>query len=269
MKLRGLCVAAVAMAFSSASAGASGSGGDSWQFGITPYLWLPSIHGTLNFEVPPAGSSPIANIASDFPSNLKFAGMLTGTARKGDWGVFYDVVYVNLGELRSAARDLNGPGGVISLPVAASLDSGIEGTVATVTGTYAVSDSSRLRLDLIGGVRYANISTFASWNLSASEGALERSGRVSNSTDFVNGIFGVLGHVQLGDGGKWFMPFELDFGAGSENSTTANAVLGVGYRFGWGEIVLAYRYLYLNLGSDEALHDLRLAGPALGASFRW
>jgi hypothetical protein len=233
---------------------------------------MPSIHGTLNFEVPPAGSSPIADIASDFPSNLKFAGMLTGTVRKGDWGVFYDVVYVNLGDLRSTARDFKGPGGVISLPLAASLDSGIEGTVATLTGTYRVSESSRLRLDLIGGVRYANISAFASWDLSSSTanlGTLERSGRVSGSTDFLNGIFGVLGQVQLGDGGKWFMPFELDFGAGSESSTTANAVLGVGYKFGWGDIVLAYRYLYVNLGSDEALHDLRLAGPALGASFHW
>jgi hypothetical protein len=256
----------VAFAFSSAHA----AGGDSWEFAITPYLWLPSVHGTLNFDVPPGGNSPIAEFGpSDYLSNLKFAAMLTGTARKGDWGIFYDVVYVHFADLRSTVRDLNGPGGIISLPVSASVDSSLEGAVATLTGTYTVVDSSRLQLDLIGGVRYANISTSASWNFAGPNGALASSGSVSKSIDFVDGIFGTLGHVQLGDSGRWYLPFELDFGAGSNNSTTANAVLGVGYNFGWGGLTLAYRYLYYDLGSNGPLHDVKLAGPTLGATFRW
>jgi len=271
MKILRLPVAAiVAFAFSSAYAAPSDAGGDSWQFSITPYIWLPSVHGTLNFDVPPGGNSPIAIIGpSDYLSNLKFATMLTGTARKGDWGVFYDIVYVHFGDLRSTVRDLNGPGGIISLPVAASVDSSLKGAVATLTGTYSVVNSSRLQLDLIGGVRYANMSTSADWNYSSPNGALANSGSVSKSIDFVDGIFGTLGHVQLGDSGRWYLPFELDFGAGTKNSTTANAVLGVGYKFGWGGLTLAYRYLYYDLGSDGPLHDVKLAGPVLGAAFHW
>ncbi len=275
MKLPGL-PAATAVVLASAtvvlacsSACAAQSGGDSWEFGITPYVWLPGIHGELNFDVP-AGDNPITNIdASNYWSNLKFAAMLTGTAHKGDWGVFYDFVYVNFADLKSTTHDVNGPGGIVSLPVAASLDSGIDGTVVTLTGTHSVSSSSRMQLDLIGGLRYANISTSASWNFSGPIGPLGRSGSVSNSIDFWDGIFGVLGHLQLGDGGKWYVPFELDLGAGTKNSTTSNGVLGVGYKFGWGDVVLAYRYLYYNLGSDGALHDVRLVGPCLGASFHW
>ena len=30
----------------------AGSPADRWQFSITPYLWAPSIDGTLNFDVP-------------------------------------------------------------------------------------------------------------------------------------------------------------------------------------------------------------------------
>jgi hypothetical protein len=270
MKLLGWSMAtSVALAFSSASAAQSNAGSDGWEFGITPYVWVPNINGTLNFDVPPAGDSPIVNVGN-YLSNLKFAAMLTGTARKGEWGVFYDFVYVNIGDLRSTTREVNGPGGVISLPVAASLDSGIEGVVATAAATRSVlMNSSRFRLDLIGGIRYGNISTSATWNLSGPIGPLERSGSESKSVDFLDGIFGVLGHVQLGDGGHWYLPVELDLGAGTRNSTTGNGVLGVGYTFGWGEVVLAYRYLYCNLGSDGALHDLSLAGPALGATFHW
>jgi hypothetical protein len=269
MKLLGLIAASVALALSGASAAQSNSGSDSWEFGITPYVWLPSIDGTLNFDVPEGGDSPVVNLGSNWLSNLKLAGMLTGTARKGEWGVFYDFVYVNIGQLRSTARDVNGPGGIISLPTAASLDSGIEGTVATLTATHTLVNSGQWQLDLIGGARYGNVSTSATWSLAGPIGPLNREGSVSKSVDFLDGIVGVRGHMQLGDGGRWYLPFELDIGAGTRSSTTGNGVLGIGYRFGWGDAVLAYRYLYCNLGGDQALHDVSLAGPALGVSFRW
>ena len=269
MKLLALSIsAAFLLASASSSAGQSGAGSDAWEFGITPYVWLPSFHGTLNFDVPPGGDSPIVNLDNPL-SNLKLAAMLTGTAHKGEWGVYYDFVYVNIGDLKSSVHDFKGPGGIISLPVAASLETGIDGTVATLTGTHLMVNSSQWRLELIGGVRYADINTSASWNFSGSGGTLARSGSVSKGVDFLDGIVGVLGHVQLGDGGKWYLPMELDLGAGTNNSTTANGVLGVGYKFGWGEVVLAYRYLYCNLGSDGALHDLNANGPALGATFHW
>ena len=36
--------------------------------------------------------------------------MLTGTARKGDWGVFYDFVYVNIGDLKIDGARRERPG---------------------------------------------------------------------------------------------------------------------------------------------------------------
>jgi hypothetical protein len=44
---------------------------------------------------------------------------------------------------------------------------------------------------------------------------------------------------------------------------------GIGYRLDWGDVVLAYRNLYYSTGGDEIVEDLRLAGPALGVTFRW
>jgi hypothetical protein len=124
-------------------------------------------------------------------------------------------------------------------------------------------------MDVLGGARYASIKSSADWNLDGPLGILGRSGNASKNVDLFDGIVGILGTVKLSDDGKWYMPFEGDVGGGSKSSTTANAIIGVGYKFGWGDVVLAYRYLYYDMGSDGPVHNLTLAGPAIGASFHW
>ena len=74
---------------------------------------------------------------------------------------------------------------------------------------------------------------------------------------------GVKGQVRFGDG-KWFMPYYADIGTGS-NNWTWQAILGVGYRFGWGELTFVVRSLSYYFDNDKL--DLRMTGPALGATF--
>ena len=80
-------------------------------------------------------------------------------------------------------------------------------------------------------------------------------------------IAGVRGHWKLGDG-AWFVPYYLDAGTGS-SVLTAQALAGVGYAFKWGEIVATYRYVLYDMGDDKLLQDIRFAGPAIGATFRF
>jgi hypothetical protein len=79
-------------------------------------------------------------------------------------------------------------------------------------------------------------------------------------------IAGVKGEVRFGES-KWFMPYYADIGAGSSNSTW-QAMLGVGYRFAWGDVVFVVRSLSYNFNDSSQL-DLRMTGPALGASFKF
>ena len=71
--------------------------------------------------------------------------------------------------------------------------------------------------------------------------------------------------MRFGDG-KWFMPYYADIGTGS-NQWTWQALLGVGYRFGWGELSLVVRSLSYYFDDDKL--DLRMTGPALGATFNF
>ena len=50
-----------------------------WRFGITPYLWLPSVHGNLNIPLPSGPSSAEVQInPGSYLSNLQFGFMAAG-----------------------------------------------------------------------------------------------------------------------------------------------------------------------------------------------
>ncbi len=244
---------------------------DKWEFGITPYGWFPSIHGTLNFDIPPGSSaSPEIKInPSGYLSDLQFAAMVAGTARKGAWGVFYDLVYADLSGLKSEVRDVRGPNGKVSLPVTTNVNTGLRSGIVSLTGTYSILRTQSAQVDVLGGIRYGGLKTSVDWNFDGPIGLLGKSGSASKTINLTDGIVGVLGRIRLGDDGKWYVPFELDVGGGNKSNVTSNGIIGIGYQYSWGDLVLAYRYLYYDMGNDGAIHNMSLAGPALGASFRW
>ena len=50
---------------------------------------------------------------------------------------------------------------------------------------------------------------------------------------------------------------------------TWQAVLGLTYSFGWGELGVEWRYLDYDLKSGGPITDLNFNGPAAGVVFRW
>jgi hypothetical protein len=79
---------------------------------------------------------------------------------------------------------------------------------------------------------------------------------------------GVQGRRTFGPGKNWVVPFHFDIGAG-DSDLTWQAMVGLGYAFGWGDLGVAWRYLDYDLGSDGPITDMNFNGPALGATFRW
>lgn len=231
---------------------------------------FPSIHGNLNLTLPP-GSSGTPNIQinpSSYLSDLQFAGMVTGQVRKGDYAIIYDVVYADLSGKNSKVSSVTGPGGEVTLPIDANVNSKFTSGIYTLGGGYTLTHSAQGSIDVIAGVRYAQIKASANWNLSGPDGIFAPSGSASQTVDLTDGIIGLQGHLALSDDGKWYMPFEVDIGAGSNNSSW-NGIIGVGYRFGWGDVILAYRYLYYDMNDTKLIQNTSLGGPALGVAFRW
>ena len=142
-------------------------------------------------------------------------------------------------------------------------------TVSSTPRRYR-SATEQIVLDDFTGVNFIYVgvtSTF--FRTDGPNGALDRSGGNSNRINVWDGIVGVRGAVELGAGGDWFLPYYLDIGAGNYSNWTWQGWAGVGYRFDWGDLVLVYRNLSYSTSGNEILEDMRLAGPALGATFRW
>jgi hypothetical protein len=244
---------------------------DAWRFSITPYLWLPTIDGTLKYNIPPgAGGSPSFEVG---PNDYQFAMMLSGEVRKDRWMAFTDIIYLSFSSATSAFKAVNFGGSAVSSSANVSGSTSVKGAIWTLGGGYAVLSNRPVILDVFGGFRYAGLEASTDWQLAldiTGPGAgqtFPRSGSTSQRMDLWDGIIGVKGHIPLGSS-KWSIPYYLDVGAGS-SIVTWQGLLGVAYSFSWGDVSLAYRYLYYDQGSDKLLQNMSFRGPAIGATFRF
>ena len=259
-----------------ASGGAASAAGvdmydGQWHYSLTPYAWFPNIYQTIQLGTPLGGgkTADIEVKPDSYLSNLDFALMGTFEARKGDWALAMDLVYNDFSGQKGKIKNVRGPEGEESLPIDVNVDVDIKSLIWEGIGSYTVARSPAGTLDVFGGVRYLSLKTSTDLSFSGPEGVIGRSGGSSNRINVWDGIVGVRGSVGLGASGDWFLPYYLDIGAGNYSNWTWQGWAGVGYRFDWGDLVLVYRNLSYSTSGDETLEDMRLAGPALGATFRW
>jgi hypothetical protein len=239
-----------------------------WHFTVTPYLWLPDINGSVTYTNPAgAGGSVSTDLdPSSYLNSLDFAGMFEAEARKDNWLVFTDYIYVHTGGHTSSVKSITGPGGLVTVPVNVGGSNSVVTNVWTLAGGYSVVHTPAVSLDLFAGTRLLSLSASANWNFNGPTGGLARAGHVEQTLTEWDGIVGLKGEVRFGES-KWFMPYYADIGAGSDNWTW-QGLLGVGYRFSWGDAVLAVQSLSYDFSDSHQL-NLRMTGPALGVSFRF
>jgi hypothetical protein len=259
-------LALLALGLPSAAPAQSADAG--WVFTVTPYLWLPTINGTMKYSLPDfSNQAEVETGPNDYLSNLDFALMVSGEARKGGWSVFTDVIYLDFSSENSRIKSF---GGVLVDP---SLDlgtqSGLSGGVWTLVGGYAALQSPAATLDVIGGFRTLALKAEVDWQLAgaiiAGSETLLSTGSASQSVRVWDAIVGVRGRVRLGSS-RWSMPYYADIG-GSGSRETWQVMAGVAHSWDWGNVGLVYRHLAYDLGDAQLLQDAEFSGPALGASF--
>ena len=242
---------------------------DEWQFGAFLYGWYPSVGGKVTF--PNGQSSDISVDASDIINNTKMAALGSFEVRKGSWGMFTDVMYLDLGGFKSANRSITIGG--IGLPADASASANLDLKVTfwTVAATYRVVEAQDAALDLFAGARLFDAKEELNWTLNGNIAQFPlpgRAGTQSVKNHVTDGVVGLKGRVALGKDLKWFIPYYGDIGAG-DSKVTWQAMAGLGYAFTWGEIMGGYRYLDYQFKSQSKIDNLNFDGPMLGVAFRW
>ncbi len=243
---------------------------DNWQFQGTLYGYFPTIGGTTRFPAR-TGGSDVSVDAETILKDLKFVFMGSLEARKGRWGAFTDVLYMDLGNSKSGFRDFSVDGRPIPVDASASADFDLKGWVWTLAGTYRVVSDPGVSMDVLAGARLLDVTQKMSWNLSGNIGSIPvqgRAGDVEASLSDWDAIIGVKGRVAFGADRKWFVPYYLDVGTG-ESDLTWQAMTGLGYTFSWGDVLGAWRYLDYNMKSGKAIESLNFNGPMIAFVFRW
>ena len=243
---------------------------DEWQWRATIYAWLPTIKAQTQF--PTGGDTPDLEVdTSDILGGLDFTFMGTLKARKGTWGFFTDVMYLDVGGQEKASRDLTVGPNDLPAGIDAKVNLDLKSWVWTVAGTYNLSASARNEIDLLAGARMFDMKQTVKWTFNGTIDDLplpERSGSSVVSVTDWDAIIGVIGHTFIGDDSNWFIPYYLDVGTG-DSDLTWQAMTGLGYKFNWGATEFTYRYLDYDPSSSSPMTDLSVGGVMLGATFQW
>jgi hypothetical protein len=247
---------------------AVGQDADDWQFAATVYGWLPDIGGHTRF---PGDGNSIDIDVGTILDHLEMTAQGSFEVRKGKWGAYTDLVYLDVGEAASQTRNLEIGGQPLPAAVTAGVDFDLKSVFWTFGGTYRLVDNDHATFDLLLGTRLASSDQTLEWEFSGNFGPIAPpplSGTRRASVDQWDGIVGARGRLTFGNDDKWVVPYHIDVGAG-DSDLTWQAMVGLAYAFGWGDLGVAWRYLDYDMGPDGPIADLNFNGPALGASFRW
>lgn len=261
---------------------------DAWRFSLTPYVWLPTINANINY---PINGLPGGGVGGGFLdgiidteigpnkylTKLNFALMLNAEARRGPWSVMGDFIGIKASGLVSTVTGFRPnvgllPEGALGATVSAGTETEISTSLFTVMGGYQMIATPSLDMDLAAGVRTGRLSASMDWTLSGElflpDGtqALARTGSAKGSKNPVDGIVGVKGRYRINE--NWSVPFHFDVGAGTSDLTW-QGFAGLSYAFGWGNVVVAYRHLYLENSDREIFKKYSLSGPMIGATWRF
>ena len=239
-----------------------------WHADVTPYLWLPTIKGDLNFTIPSSGSTfGLTVTPSKYVPKLASALMVTGGVRKGNWGALGDLIYLNLTGITNGVTSVTGPDGMETIPINTNMQGRFTSAIVTAGGTYNVLPSEPGNLDAVLGARFISANASVSWNFSGPFGLFPIAGSHSENVNLWDGIVGVRGKFAFSNS-KWFAPFYADIGTG-DAPLTWQVVGAIGQQSHSNAWEVGYRNLYYNMGSGKLLHNINLGGPIAGYTFKF
>src|SRR5215831_7000408 len=253
-----------------AVAHAANNESDRWEFQATLYLYLPTFGGTADF--PPHDNTDEVSLSIDqILEGLKFVFMGSFEARRGQWGAFTDVIYMDLGASKSGTRTLEIHGVPLPATASANVDFDLKGLAWTLAATRRVIDMPEVTLDILAGTRLLDLTPKVDWTLNGNVGSVpipDRAGSSKQSLNNWDAIVGAKGRFAFGSELKWYVPYYIDIGTG-ESDLTFQAMVGLGYAFKWGDLFAAWRYIDYSMGNDTAVRTLSLNGPLAAATFHW
>jgi hypothetical protein len=240
---------------------------DQWHYSIGVNIWTPAAWVTSSDE---GLSKSMYSSISDNVKSAQAISFFTAEARKGDWGVLADLVYVKA--MNSTGETKNLPSKQ-KPPVSVYMGTNLKAvqSIVTATGLYNLYRSDVLIVDGLAGFRSVSVTNSISANmrLTANGQRFSVSSNPSFTSSSNNGVIGMKGRARIYDT-SFYVPFYGDFGkAPGSGANTWQAQIGVGNGYSWGDITLTYRALFFSTQSGGVITKTINAGPQLSATFNF
>ena len=226
-----------------------------WKHSFTIYGWLPSLDGTLRFDIPGEPGSPDQEVESSILDKLDMVFMGTYEARKDKWSFLSDVIYLKLSDSQEVY-----PTNRLIDTIASEQE--LTAWLVSVYGGYNIVNTDKITLDAMAGMRYLSLSLDVSLAINNNDGI-----NLSPSNEYYDAVIGFRGAYNINE--NWYIPYAFDIGGG-DSDLTWQAGTSLGYRFNWGDVLLTYRYIHYDIDTSERLvKDLDLYGPKIGLTFHF
>ena len=224
-------------------------GAEEWEFSLAPYyLWAVSMDGDATVK---GLTTNVDASFGDIFDQLEF--VITGhaEAKKGDWTVFFDGTYLELG-----IDESEGP---------VSIDLDVTMALVELGGTYRFYEIPQGGgVEALAGFRYTYMDNEIDFTPGSSGDADE---------SWVDPFVGLRAFIDLSE--KITLSLRGDvggFGVGSDFTANGLALLGYQPR-DWINLVAGYRVLYQDYsdgsGANEFAWDMTMHGPMLGVEFKF
>lgn len=243
-------VSATAQTDSNPTSSSQTTSSEEWEFSVTPYVFFSGLKGTVGVQ----RQSAIVNATfPDIFRNLDFALMGTFEARKGNWMILTDAMYMSLSGKR-----------VTPSPFFSDIDVEVKETIIDPEVGYRVVRRERGAIDLLAGVRIWHVKphlTFQPRILPLVD--------VEESKNWADPVVGVRGIANVSP--RVFVTGKFDvggFGVGSD--FTGQAFGGAGFQLKPRiALVGGYRYLRADYVNEGFVFKTTMNGIVLGAKFKF
>jgi hypothetical protein len=228
---------------------------NNWSFLAEPYAIFPHMNGTVGLGKLPDVS--VAAAPGDIFSNLQMGAMLYLEARKGDWSVSSDLIYMSLQEDIAPVSIIN-YGSVTA-----------KQTAWEMAGLYKINKwleaGAGFRFNSIHATVEVNRKTLPAESDTTLNGAISRT--------WIDPF--VVTRINAPLKGKWLLQFRGDFswfGVGSQVAWQTQ--LDGGYKFSkLFYTTIGYRYLFMNYDkgydADRFLYKMGTFGPVIRFCFNF
>jgi hypothetical protein len=149
-KMKGLVVIVVfGLLYSTGYGQDEAWGSGEWDVQFTPYFWAAELSGDATLR---GRTGPVEASFSDIMDNLDIALMGRTEAWQERWGIYFDVIYMDLGS------DFSTPGALISTEMDVKMTTFDFGIGHRLLETRVGEESNqKVSLDVLGGGRYINL----------------------------------------------------------------------------------------------------------------